>query len=220
MLLVSGIAAGLVSWLLRRTVDTVAKATVHAQIVRLFGEHVSPGVVAELLARPDGHWSEVRLSAVLVADLRGFSRYSETRAPSKCAGTLNACLAVHYGNVLSGLVGAANRREFTVIGDVVNLAFRMERQTRRSALGWWSPPRPLKPLAFGIRSIFRASRARPQPPGAAVPSGLILNKEKWPVIVTRSFGYSAFGAFGFWAVLGAADWFSAGPGRSRRVWVE
>jgi hypothetical protein len=55
MLLVSGIAAGLVSWLLRRTViDTVATATAHAQIVRLFGEHVSPGVVAELVARPDG----------------------------------------------------------------------------------------------------------------------------------------------------------------------
>ena len=91
MLLVSGIAAGLVSWLLRRTViDTVAKATAHAQIVRLFGEHVSPGVAAELLARPDGDWSEVRPSAVLVADLRGFTRYAETRAPSECVGTLNA----------------------------------------------------------------------------------------------------------------------------------
>jgi adenylate cyclase len=73
MLLVSGIAAGLVSWLLRRTVvDTVATATEHAEIVRLFGEHVSPSVVAELLARPDGEWSEVRPSALLVADLRGF----------------------------------------------------------------------------------------------------------------------------------------------------
>jgi adenylate cyclase len=198
MLLVSGIAAGLVSWLLRRTViDTVATATAHSQIVRLFGEHVSPGVVAELLARPDGDWSEVRPSAVLVADLRGFTRYAETRNPSECVGTLNALwaemvrcvearggiinkflgdgflavfgvpsaleqpaaaavvsarelleivaklkrssprfgdldigLAVHYGNVLSGLVGAANRREFTVIGDVVNLAFRMEQANK------------------------------------------------------------------------------------------
>jgi adenylate cyclase len=198
MLLVSGIAAGLVAWLLRRTViDTVATATAHAEIVRLFGEHVSPGVVAELLARPSGDWSEVRPSAVLVADLRGFTRYAETHNPSECVGTLNALwsemvrcveakggiinkflgdgflavfgvpspleepaaaavvsarelleivaklkrsssrfadldigLAVHYGNVLSGLVGAANRREFTVIGDVVNLAFRMEQANK------------------------------------------------------------------------------------------
>ncbi|HVJ57164.1 MAG TPA: adenylate/guanylate cyclase domain-containing protein [Terrimicrobiaceae bacterium] len=42
---------------------------------------------------------------------------------------LDIGLAVHY-NVLSGLVGAANRREFTVIGDVVNLAFRMEQANK------------------------------------------------------------------------------------------
>jgi adenylate cyclase len=91
MLLVSGIAAGLVAWLLRRTViDTVATATADAEIVRLFGEHVSPGGVAELLARPSGDWSEVRPSAVLVADLRGFTRYAETHNPSECVGTLNA----------------------------------------------------------------------------------------------------------------------------------
>jgi adenylate cyclase len=198
MLLVSGIAAGLVAWLLRRTViDTVATATAHAEIVRLFDEHVAPGVVAELLARPSGDWSEVRPSAVLVADLRGFTRYAATHNPSECVGTLNTLwsemvrcveakggiinkflgdgflavfgvpspleepaaaavvsarelleivaklkrsssrfadldigLAVHYGNVLSGIVGAANRREFTVIGDVVNLAFRMEQANK------------------------------------------------------------------------------------------
>lgn len=33
-----------------------------------------------------------------------------------------------------------------------------------------------------------------------MPSGLILNNEKWPAIVTRSFGCRALGAFGFWAV--------------------
>ena len=70
MLLVSGIAAGLVAWLLRRTVIvTVATATAHAEIVRLFGEHVSPGVVAELLARPNGDWSEVRPSAIAANSL-------------------------------------------------------------------------------------------------------------------------------------------------------
>ena len=196
-------------------------------------------MVAELLARPSGDWSEVRPSAVLVADLRGFTRYAETHNPSECVGTLNALwsemvrcvearggiinkflgdgflavfgvpspleepaaaavvsarelleivaklkrssarfaeldigLAVHYDNVLSGLVGAANRREFTVIGDVVNLAFRMEQANKEigSRLVVSEPAQ-----AAGIRGSFpvaRASGSRTQPSDAIVPAGV------------------------------------------------
>ena len=147
MLLVSGIAAGLVSWLLRRTViDTVATATAHAQIVRLFGEHVSPGVAAELLARFDGDWSEVRASAVLVADLRGFTRYAEMRAPSECVGTLNALWAE--------MVHCVERR-----GGIINKFLGMvSSQCSGCRLRWSSRPRPRLHRRVSCSRSSRSSR--------------------------------------------------------------
>ena len=64
-------------------------------------------------------------------------------------GDLHIGLAVHYGNVLSGLVGGANRREFTVIGMSSIWHSGWSRQTKRSARAWWSRRRLRKPPVSG-----------------------------------------------------------------------
>ena len=46
-------------------------------------------------------------------------------------GPMRVSIGVHHGTVVVGNVGAARRVEFTAIGDVVNVASRLEQMTRR-----------------------------------------------------------------------------------------
>jgi adenylate cyclase len=58
-----------------------------------------------------------------------FERWNAKRN-ARQADPISVAIGVHFGPVVVGNVGAKQRIEFTVLGDVVNVASRLEKATR------------------------------------------------------------------------------------------
>jgi len=197
MLMLSGIAAAIVARTLRQQFETsVAAAAARDRVTNLFGQHVSPVVVEQLLETE--LLSERRTVCVLFLDIRGFTAMTRTRSADETVALLNdffaemieivdrhhgfinkflgdgflalfgAALAdpaaaanalgagrdmlravdawnqvhparalkvgigIHIGEAITGSIGSPRRKEYTAIGDTVNLAARLEQLTKET----------------------------------------------------------------------------------------
>jgi adenylate cyclase len=195
--MLAGIAAAIVARALRQQFEnSVAAAQARDKVTNLFGQHVSPAVVEQLLDTK--LQSERRTVCVLFLDIRGFTAMTRTRSADETVTLLNdffaemieivdrhngfinkflgdgflalfgAALAdpaaaanalaagrdmlqavdtwnlahpaqalrvgigIHIGEAITGSIGSPRRKEYTAIGDTVNLAARLEQLTKET----------------------------------------------------------------------------------------
>ena len=192
ILLAAGFFAGSVGATLKRQFErALVAASARDRVTNLFGQHVSPQVVDQLLAMGATELSEMRRVCVMFVDIRGFTEAARDRPPAEVVARLEAAFAilvdivdrhrgivnkflgdgflamfgapiddpaaaanavaaaremlrsidesndghawpirigigVHIGEAVTGTVGSPRRKEYTVIGDTVNLASRLE----------------------------------------------------------------------------------------------
>ena len=197
MLMLAGVAAAIVARALRRQFEnSVAATQARDKVTNLFGQHVSPVVVEQLLDADVQ--SQRRTVCVLFLDIRGFTAMTRTRTADETVTLLNdffaemieivdrhngfinkflgdgflalfgAALAdpaaasnalaagrnmllavdawndrhprrqlrvgigIHVGEAITGSIGSPRRKEYTAIGDTVNLAARLEQLTKET----------------------------------------------------------------------------------------
>jgi class 3 adenylate cyclase len=91
------------------------------------------GIMAIFGAPENNPWQSLDAVIAALAMRKAVGKYNEQLARESLP-TLDVRIGVHKGTVVAGVVGSPENVEYTVIGDVVNTAARIENLTRKHAV--------------------------------------------------------------------------------------
>ena len=86
-------------------------------------------------AFPDHAYRALRAAVRIRQVAQEFDEWMQTRFPGRGIPTFQIGIGVHTGNVVVGNIGAETRMEYTAIGDTVNVASRLEGETKHLKSG-------------------------------------------------------------------------------------
>ena len=143
MLMAGGLVAGYVAVSLRIQFEKSVRAVAaRDRVANLFGQHVSPAVVDRnngIINKFLGDGFMAVFGAPLDDPATARNALAAARAMIDTVGRWNDAhpgwalkvgIGVHRGEAVTGTVGSPQRKEYTVIGDTVNLAARLEQLTK------------------------------------------------------------------------------------------
>jgi adenylate cyclase len=95
----------------------------------LVSKFIGDGIMATFGALSDNPW-QFRDSVEAALSMREALVQFNSKSQHEQLPPLEIGIGVHHGTVIAGFVGSSKVREFTVIGDTVNVAARVESLTR------------------------------------------------------------------------------------------
>ena len=121
-------------------------------------KYLGDGFIATFGALDDQEDAATRALTCALALQDEMARWNRKRAAGG-ASRIEVAIGVHCGPVTVGDLGSENRLEFTVVGDVVNVASRLEEATRELGAGLVASADCVR--ASGLADRFGAPRALP-----------------------------------------------------------
>lgn len=108
--------------------EAACKAVTHhgGHIANFLGD----GIMAIFGAPENNPWQSLDAVIAALSMRKAIQRYNEDLARQSLP-TLDVRIGIHKGTVVAGVVGSTENLEYTVIGDVVNTAARIENLTRK-----------------------------------------------------------------------------------------
>jgi adenylate cyclase len=139
-------------------------------------KYIGDGVMATFGTPRTGSEDATRALACACTMIDEVERWNAKRR-ARNAAQIQVGIGVHYGEVVVGNVGDARRLEFAVIGDVVNVASRLERLTRERGV-------PLIASADVIDAVRRENGGTPDLVGRFTPEPeLTVRGRRQPVAI-------------------------------------